>query len=87
MINLSQFIAIIRRKESQLMKLREPIAVRESLMVRGMPTITQIAERLHLATNTVSRALRGEPVQMRTISVLATAIDSTAADIATVVND
>jgi len=69
------------------MKLKEPIAVRESLMARDMSTIHEIADRLHLAANTVSRALRGEPVQMRTISVLAAAIDSTAAEIATVINE
>lgn len=68
------------------MKLKEPIAVRESLMGKGLMTIEEIAAKLHLATNTVSRALRGEPVRMQTISALAAAIDRTASEIAEFVN-
>lgn len=69
------------------MKLKEPIAVRESLMGKGLMTIEEIATKLHLATNTVSRALRGEPVRMQTISAIAAAIDSTAAQIAVFVEN
>lgn len=69
------------------MKLKEPIAVRESLMSRGLTTIEEIAAGLHLATNTVSRALRGEPVRMQTVSAIAAAINSTAAEIAVFVEN
>lgn len=65
------------------MKLKEPIAVREALMDKcGWATIEEIAGGLKLATNTVSRTLRGEPVRMQTIKAIASAIDTTATEIA-----
>ena len=64
------------------MKLKEPIAIRESLMGKGLMTIEDIAATLHLATNTVSRALRGEPVRMQTIIAIAASLDRSAAEIA-----
>lgn len=65
------------------MKLKEPIAVREKLMQRrGWNTIDEIAANLGMSTNTISRALRGEPVRIVTVTALARAIESTANDIA-----
>lgn len=69
------------------MKLKDPIEVREMIMERkGWNTIDQIATRLHIAKNTASRALRGEPVRMTTIKRLADAVDRSVSDIAEFAN-
>jgi len=68
------------------MKLKDPIKVRETIMdKRGWQTIEDIASKLQIASNTVSRAFRGEPVRIATIRKLAQSIDVNASDIAVIV--
>lgn len=70
------------------MKLKDPISIRELLLDRkGLKTIDDVAKDLHIAKNTASRALRGEPVRMMTIKRLATAVDRSISDIAELVED
>lgn len=68
------------------MQLKEPTAIREALIEKcGVGTIRDIAEKLNIAPNTASRALRGEPVRFGTIRTIAAAIDRSVTDIATMV--
>jgi transcriptional regulator with XRE-family HTH domain len=65
------------------MKLVEPIVVTEQLMNRReWDTVEKVASNLNMSTNTVARALRGEPVRVKTIIAIASAINTRAADIA-----
>lgn len=69
------------------MRLKEPIAVRERLAHRGWKTIATISSNLDTSTNTVSRALRGLPIRLETAMRLAQALDTTASEIAEVVEE
>ncbi len=66
------------------MRLIEPIAVREQLHRRGWSTVEEIASKLNMSSNTISRALRGEPVRIKTVIALAKAINTGASDIAVI---
>lgn len=68
------------------MQLRDPIQVRETIEEKhGWRTIEEIAGKLEIASNTVSRAFRGEPVRLATVRKLALSINMKASDIAVVV--
>lgn len=68
------------------MILKDPIGTRETIeKKRGWNTIEEIAAKLDIASNTVGRAFRGEPVRLATIRKLAQAIDMGASEIAVVV--
>lgn len=65
-----------------MMRIREPIATRDALRRNGLLTIEQIASALSMSTHTVSKALRGKPIYMSTVSAFADALGCNADDIA-----
>lgn len=69
------------------MKLKDPIGIRTMLAEQcGWPTVEIIAKELKLASNTASRALRGEAVRHTTVKTIADALNVSPSEIAVFVN-
>lgn len=66
------------------MKLKNPVETRVLLEHRGKGTITSIAEELSMSTHTISKLLKGQSVQYRSVKKLADYLETDTNEIAEV---
>jgi DNA-binding Xre family transcriptional regulator len=69
------------------MRLKDPVAVWEILINKGLLTKEQIVAEFGLNNRTVKRLLDGEPVQPKSAKTFADALGVKLGDIATIVVD